>query len=647
MKHRALPLDFSLRNGNDEAVLYLDGLQDLTLTLYNTSLVPLVLNELTKEHHFKLRFRAGTLQNHKLIGLDDAGRKQWHLDVKLGAKDVADDAGRDVVIGLRHKGSVTWPPGGTLRVVLEALRGQVAGGTRATRVELDYDHIRQQDEGHLLPSSKPRHHQMVLTMAAPRQRRDQPLLQAHFAGDAGNYVLNDGSKEASPIVLRLTNTTAQPLGIGPGTAFHLTIPFGPEDRPGALASKEALRGCTVGASLLPDVSVEDTSMSLQCSDLVETDGQTSWKFYPPENIGPDFRINPEGSLDIRIEGLATRHRNGPSPLHVDWVNLDPDGRDMTEELVATLQKSPMVVRGQRLGIGTSQPKAALDVRGDLRIDGPVTSPGPLNFDTPVNANAGLVVEGSRVGSGTSQPKPTLDVRGNVTIAGRISSPGPLEFDTLLKADAGLALGGVRLVARTLRDELTTRTEFHHVYPYNLESFWRFDDWQLDLATLDPGNVVPPWGRPKSQSVAPVFSLPLPADAMPPLALRGAFRVRVSAEASDGSLCPVSFAGPTIPVTVTSSGGALTATVDMAGARQYPVPEVPVPLGGPIPSVAFHSWLDAGCAGDVSRLRDMLAAKSVQLRDWGASFGEKGVHVRWTVEATCTVSVLLAEIGDPS
>ena len=74
MKTHALPLDFRLRNANDEPVLILGGPRDLTLEITNTSPTALFLNPLEHAHHFSLRFRAGVLHDHRNIGRSEERR---------------------------------------------------------------------------------------------------------------------------------------------------------------------------------------------------------------------------------------------------------------------------------------------------------------------------------------------------------------------------------------------------------------------------------------------------------------------------------------------------------------------------------------------------------------------------------------------
>lgn len=360
MSTHALPLDFRLCNANDEAVLILGGPRDLTLEIKNTSPTALFLNPLEQAHHFSLRFRAGVLHDHRNIGVDKAERAHWEVTSK--------EEHGDVLVHLRHKTLTTWAPGQTLRLTLEGLRGERAGGTRATRVELAYRHIRHQQDGPLV-TGKPRHHQMVLTMPSPQEIQVRPLLEAHFVGDTGNVVLNDGKPHAYTLKLRLTNTTPDWLLVGRTTELRVTLAGGTKDALGALATREELLKYDLTASILSPglvvtqalfdaqkrgwVSRPDAALPARLPlDCIALKDEPAWMLRLPENTPGVHEISPDGYLEIEIGKIVTEHANGPSNVRVEWLNLShPDG-DMTGEVVATIQKSPLVIVGGKVGVGT-------------------------------------------------------------------------------------------------------------------------------------------------------------------------------------------------------------------------------------------------------------------------------------------------------
>ncbi|MCB1906883.1 MAG: hypothetical protein KDH15_05890 [Rhodocyclaceae bacterium] len=361
MKTHALPLDFRLRNANDEPVLILGGPRDLTLEITNTSPTALFLNPLEHAHHFTLRFRAGVLHDHRNIGVDKAELAHWDVSAK--------EKHGDVLVHLRHKTLTNWAPDRTLRLTLEGLRGERAGGTRATRVELAYQHIRYDGAGGPLVTGKARHHQMVLAMPSPQALRLRPLLEAHFVGDTGNVVLNDGKRHAYTLKLRLTNTTPEWLLVGRTTELRVTLAAGPGDAFGALASREELLKYELTASILSPGFVMNEAMfdaerrgwnsrpdgilpGRLLLDCIAATDEPTWTLRLPENATGFHEITPDGYLEIEIGRIATGHANGPSNIRLQWLNLShPDG-DMAGEVVATLQKSPLVVVGHKVGIGS-------------------------------------------------------------------------------------------------------------------------------------------------------------------------------------------------------------------------------------------------------------------------------------------------------
>ena len=86
-----------------------------------------------------------------------------------------------------------------------------------------------------------------------------------------------------------------------------------------------------------------------------------WEIQRP-GTGQDITIRPRNFLRIVLSGIVTKHRNGPSTVHVGWLNLgNPGGEDYPDgEVVATLQKSPLVIVGHSVGIGTI-PRPRLDI----------------------------------------------------------------------------------------------------------------------------------------------------------------------------------------------------------------------------------------------------------------------------------------------
>jgi hypothetical protein len=373
MKTQVLPLDFQLLDANAEAVLVLGAARDLTLEIRNTSPVALHLNALKEpqpsdphrgEHHFSLRFRAGVLRDHH-IRLDRSDLADWKIDTK---KEHGEHG--DVLVQLRHRTMATWAAGQTLKLGLQGLRGEAAGGTRATRVELAYKHISSKNaDGELvLVAGKPRHHQMVLTMPSPQEAAQRCLLEAHFVGATGNVVLNHGKPHDNALHLRLTNTTAQWLLIKPATELRVTLASGDESEPGALATLAQVQNCSLQAGLLLR-DHEDTEAAREAADrgwIRRSDvalpcqqwldgrqlaDKRVWSFRMPENLPGPIEFTPDGSLDIHIGNIVTGNANGPSPVHVQWSNLSHPDADLSGELYATIQKSPLVVVGGKVGVG--------------------------------------------------------------------------------------------------------------------------------------------------------------------------------------------------------------------------------------------------------------------------------------------------------
>src|SRR5262245_47844163 len=143
MTDSVLPLDFHLVDSNGEPLLLLSGAMDLTLVLRNTSPTALFFDRLTEEYHFTLRFRAGVLSESCNIRVAEDGLDDWEVSSKVEE--------HGLLVDVRHKKGGEWPSGKALEVLLEGFRGDRTRGTRATRVELKYQHIFYgRDKGELL-----------------------------------------------------------------------------------------------------------------------------------------------------------------------------------------------------------------------------------------------------------------------------------------------------------------------------------------------------------------------------------------------------------------------------------------------------------------------------------------------------------------
>ncbi|MBI3348740.1 MAG: hypothetical protein HY020_16225 [Burkholderiales bacterium] len=584
MKNHALPLDFQLHNANGEAVLVLGGTLDMTLEIRNNLPTPLYLSELKQQHHFSLRFRSGVLRDHH-IHADKADLVDWHVDT---AKEQG-----DVLVRLRHKTLSTWPAGHTLKLTLQGLRGEVAGGTRATRVELDYQHISDRHEPGSLIVGKPRHHQMVITMPSPAPPQ-RTLLEAHFVGDTGNVVLNDGKPHDYTLRLRLTNPTPHWLLLKRITELRLTLTCGDKDAPGALATCKELLGWEVTASVLSPASdlgeaaveakdrgwiprPDSDRVSRIPLDCIVAKHDPVWTLRAPENLPGPLELRPDGFLEIQIAKIVTGHANGPSGVRVQWLDISHPDADLSGELVATLQKSPLVVVGGKVGIGTTRPEAALAVEGDLHIHG------------RLRASEGLEVAG------------------------------------VLKVTEGLELGNAKLRARAFREKKTARTVAQHCTE---DEFEAFKDWPTSLAALEPLT----------------FTFPSPIPSGSSLAHHGAVRIRVVPATEDPQTppSPVAFDSGPIPATATFSGTAITVKAEPGNL----VTVTDIPVQGGMKSLTISSLLCPDQAIDQLRLRELLADMSIAAGNWAHSFGRNGSKVFWTIETTYSAGAFFIDVAGP-
>ncbi len=440
--NESYPIDFSLRNSDEQAVLYIDDVGDtLRLEITNSSKTSFKFGSVSGQpvsfvsHHFELRFRPGTVAENTAVTVAAESAGLWKIS------QLKHENG-DFSLYLLNVGSKTFEPGQVFSVALENMKASASGGSRGTRVELYYRNLLGQDSKKY-PEGFRVQHMAILN----RQGRKQIPLHVGFADS--NKILNDG-RSANSLILRITNTmkfnpaypdrSAITLRAGGDAPTRLIFSFvaGETDMDWALGDDDQIKAILVN-------DFDSVDKILQSSQAAEnqpgtgTDGapemgstfapqavsfgilrELKWNIRA-EQLGETFELiltpyEPATLLageyvQFTFSNIVTAHPSGYTNLYVHYENIPGywDG-----EFTCPIEKAPLIFADGNVGIGTSKPEAALDVSGDVKVDGKVSAPffsgETLNVN---NLNAGGYVDAKSISGESLEVKGDLKVGGNV------------------------------------------------------------------------------------------------------------------------------------------------------------------------------------------------------------------------------------------
>lgn len=348
------PIDFSLLDHDDQAVMYISEDKEdwaLHLTIANTSSQPITLADgqgaaSSTNHHFALRFRPGTLSKRTLGLLTTEEFKNvvatpWAL-AKL--EPPAPDA--VVTLYLLCTGRNTLAPNEKLSVELSGISAAPGSGSRGTQVELIPNHkqVKFADQTEVTGSRT-----QYLHVTNHSGRKNIPL---HVGFVGGNRVLNSATD--GKLTLRITNVFQSKDQSKPSTIL--------------------LRGSGDSQTKLVlsyDAGEDDWALAKKSGAVVTPPANATVKPFtqsePPEweiTFNQDFQLESRKHLDITIEKLAVSPTQGNANLYLRYENIPGywDG-----QFVCTVEKGPIFIKDGNVGIGTPEPKNALDIKGGLVI----------------------------------------------------------------------------------------------------------------------------------------------------------------------------------------------------------------------------------------------------------------------------------------
>jgi hypothetical protein len=300
-------------------------------------------------YHFALRFRPGAVSSSSLSRVVPAAAKLgWAFYQEPRADGAVSLYFLQPVL---PEGSAA-APGQSIVLTLPDVSAEAAGGSRGTRVELSYSQLRYVGESAQLSGSRAQH----LEIISERGKRNVPL---HVGFLGSNRVLNDG-QTANELKLRVTNTLAEdPIALSPDkseapTTFTLSF-----DVQGDGAQREWALGTSA--------DVQNTHVSVvRLDDQGRDEVDTDWvaKVVGLEGETPEWELTTTKTalaagemFQVRLKDFVSSLPSGQTDLYVRYKNLPGywDG-----QFVVAAEKSPLVTEGQRVGVGVTRPRSALD-----------------------------------------------------------------------------------------------------------------------------------------------------------------------------------------------------------------------------------------------------------------------------------------------
>lgn len=388
------PLNFLLFYGDYEVIntVYLDDgspLVDLSLELFNQSPTQTVkfekpnnLSASADNCHFSLALEGIFVLESVPQGWDVVEQESNFYFLKKEASDLQPKAAN----------------GSTNKIVLtlKKFRAAPEGGTRTLRAELTYgpllkDKNNQSFEKYGQYSS----YGNTIFITNNRGGKKTLPLQVDFA--AGNAVINDGTAQNS-LDLLIANKSWPNNNLSLSSESEFLISFETDKKEGAVATTEQVKAISM------------TSPSDKW-DVPSGINRTEWTVKPKPGTN---QLASNEAIKLTITNLVTNHSSGAGYLYVRYKNIPnyPDG-----QFVVPLEKTPLLYRENKVGIGTNAPKIHLAI-GDNDTGLQQQGDGQLAIYTDYIERVRIDKIGN-FGIGTNSPNEKLEVSGNIKATGAI------------------------------------------------------------------------------------------------------------------------------------------------------------------------------------------------------------------------------------
>ncbi|HEY7531774.1 MAG TPA: LamG domain-containing protein, partial [Nitrospiraceae bacterium] len=332
------PIEFNLYDDDDQAAIYIDNAvgHNLHFDITNTSrqvidfAAPANGAAVTPaNHHIELRFRPNTLSQAALgqIAVQNGG---WIMSQ-------AQQSDGTVSLYFLSPKARAIDPGKSLQLLLQQVRADGDDGARGTRVEFNYRRMNYHGEETELAGTRIQH----LSIVNVSGHKNLPL---HIGFLGPNKILNESHVD-NQLTLLLTNVLDDhDIMLNPSTSktpSRFILSF--DSKPGqdwALGKPDEVKSIQVGGegwTVVPHFQE-------QTAEWVLTTSKSS--------------LAPGEQLQLVLSSIRSSKPSGYANIYLHYENIPGyvDG-----QMVCSIEKGPVVYSGANVGIGTTSPKAKLQV----------------------------------------------------------------------------------------------------------------------------------------------------------------------------------------------------------------------------------------------------------------------------------------------
>ncbi len=347
------PLDCCLLDDDDQQTLYIvddDDSRSVNLELRNSGSRTIELmgsgaaQASSDDFHFALYFRPGVLTAaaQAAIALDPSitGWSLYRQPHGSGAFSLY----------LLNTSSIQLDAGKIVKLILTGINVDPTGGSRGTRLLYRYNNIGFVGENEVLNGNLTQH----LSLVNQRGKRSVPL---HFGFVGSNTIVNDG-QSLNSLTLRISNTipgdtlALGPIGSAAPTTFTLFFDVGVNTVEWALADSVAIQ--SLDPNVINSSGAPDLNWTRATANAAELGGRPGWSFTTQST-----EIMTGGFILIRLADIVSDHPSGRTNAYLKYENLPGywDG-----QLIAPIEKTPLVTRAAKVGIGTTAPSGILEIK---------------------------------------------------------------------------------------------------------------------------------------------------------------------------------------------------------------------------------------------------------------------------------------------